>query len=370
MTEEEEFEFRARLEAEQQATPVKPRIDPATIVEPNAEQRRMGLRKNRLKDDNLAGNVGRGFLNFGEDVGRETRLAALDYGASPGVANVAGFTGDMAANLIPIPLGGGGAKAVAAPLSEYAAKNLMWKALKPPRAAQLSGDAEAAVETLLSAKGARVSEGGVENMTKTIDSLDNELTGVLKNSTDKVSTEAAVAPIKDAIKKFRYGLDQADDKAAILKEVEKFFSHSEVRGALDIPVETAQLLKRGISRELGDKAFALGNKTAAEQEGKLAIRGGLADEIVRAAPEARDINRSMSELINARNLANERALMAHNLHISGLGWLNPKMMIPWMIERNPFAMSILARSINRGTPAGILGQGTVGSAELLNEATK
>lgn len=371
MTEEEEFEFRARLEAEQQAVPVKPRIDPATIVEPNTMQRSMGIRKNRIKDDDFLGKAGRGALSFPEDFGRETTLFANDIGASPAVANAAGFTGEMAANLIPIPMGGAAAKTATMPLSQDVAKTLMWKALKPPKAAQLSGDAKEAVETLLTEKGARVSEGGVANLTKTIDALDVELESAIANAGGNVSTISAIRPVRDAIAKFKDGLDQAENSASIWKEVQKFFSHPEVRGALDIPAETAQRIKRGIYSELGDKAYGLGIKPAAEAEGKKAIARGLKEELERAVPETGPINERMSALINARDLANQRALMAHNLQPMGLGWmLQPEKWLPWMVERNPAAMSILARSFGRGTPAGILGQAGVGSAELLNEANK
>lgn len=364
VTEEEEFEFRARLEAEQGAGGGGGR----QIVEPNALQRRAGIRRNRYKDDNLAGNIGSGFLNMGEDAGRGATLMATNLGMPPNVANAAGFLGDIGSSLLTLPIGGATAKVPTEAGSRWLGRDLMQRTLKPSKAARESGDAEKAVTTLLREPGARVTEGGVANLTRGIDELDSQLDALIANSKARVSTETAIKPaLTEAVDKFKYGLDQAENKSQIMAQVQKFLDHPEVQGALDISVQQAQKMKRGIYTELGDRGFVMGNKPEAVKEAKKAIARGLNTGISDVVPGAKETNTRMAELINARNLAQERVLQAGNNQAMGLGFLaQPEMWAPWLIERNPLAMSFLSRTLYRNQPAGIAGQVGTGFGNLMS----
>jgi hypothetical protein len=243
---------------------------------------------------------------------------------------------------------GGGAGAKAAPALEAGAQKLMQMGLKPNRVARESGEAAQAIDYLLE-KGRNVSKGGVEKLTGYIDDLDNQLTATIQNSANKASTAAVFQPVKDAIAKFKDGLDHAENSQAIRAEVLKFFNHPNVQQALDIPVQTAQRMKRAIDKELGDKAFTFGAKSSAEQEGKLAVRRGLKEGIEAAEPSVAPLNQEMSKAINARDLVAQRVAQAGNNNIMGLGWLgHPSMWIPWLAERSPLGASLMARGLNSG----------------------
>jgi hypothetical protein len=185
-----------------------------------------------------------------------------------------------------------------------------------------------------------------------------------------VNVISAVRPIKDAIAKFKDGLDQASNKAAIWGEVRKFFTHPEVQGMLDIPAELAQRIKRAIYTEVGDKGYGFGVKPMAEREGKKAIGRGLNEGISRVSPEAAAINAEMSPLINARDLAQDRVLTAMNKQALGIGILNPKTLLLHMADRSELAKSLLARFLYSGVApnATAVGAGTgAGIGALLEQ---
>lgn len=274
---------------------------------------------------------------------------ATGLGASPQTAAKFGVGANMAVGAIPAFVGGEAGK-LASPQVANLGRRLMSSALKPDKFARESGDAGRAIQTLLD-KGFNVTEGGVQKMTAMIDELDAQLTQAIANSPAKVSTISIVKPVKDALDRFRYGLDHATDAKAIKAEMLKFFDHPEVQQAFQIPVQTAQAIKRGIYRELGDKAYGIGLKSDAQREGKKAVALGLREGIERAEPSAAGINKEMGDLVNARDITQNRVLVAGNKNPVGLGWLNPREMIPWMLDRSELAKSLAARGLYSGREA-------------------
>lgn len=247
----------------------------------------------------------------------------------------------------PLTYAGGVFGKAVKPALESGGFKLMWQALKPDKFARTSGDAKAAVETLLK-EGANVTEGGVQKLTSKIDVLDSELDSAISNAQGNVNVLSAVRPIKDAIARFKDGLDQASNKAAIWGEVRKFFTHPEVQGLLDIPTELAQRIKRAIYTEVGDKGYGFGVKPMAEREAKKTIARGLNEGISRVSPEAAAINAEMSPLINARDLAQDRVLTAMNKQALGIGILNPRTLLVHMADRSELMKSLLARLLYSG----------------------
>lgn len=287
----------------------------------------------------------------------------------PQAAAGLGYATNVGIQAVPAVLGAKGGSKLA-PVMEREARGLMSSALKPDKFARESGNAERAITTLLD-KGYNVTAGGVEKMTAAIDKLDDQLDVALKNAQGSIQTRAIVQPVKDAIAKFKDGLDHAENTEAIRKEVLKFFDHPEVQRALQIPVGTAQRIKRAIYKELGDKAYGLGIKPEAQAEGKKAIARGLKEGIEQAVPGTEGINREMGDLINARDIAQQRVGTAANRDILGLGAFairHPIEFLTWMANRNEMAKSVAARALHATpgavpTAAGGLAGGAAGAVE-------
>jgi len=279
----------------------------------------------------------------------------LAYKAGGKVTDVTGSPAlGAATNLgiqaVPMMLGGEVGK-LGAPAMQSMGRSLMSSALKPDKFARESGDAAKAIETLLQ-KGYNVTEGGVEKMTAAIDKLDEALDKAISTSKNAVSTTSIIKPIKDAIAKFKDGLDHAENTKAIKAEVLKFFDHPEVQGAFQIPVQTAQKIKQAIYREAGDKAYGFGQKPMAQLEGKKAIARGLNEGLGRAEPEAAAANREMGPLINARDLAQNRVMASANRDPLSFGVLvDPAKGAAWLAQRNPFVQSVAGRGLYSGAEA-------------------
>ncbi len=352
------------MEAEQAAKkPAAAEAAPAVpVVEPNALQRRMGIRNPRVKDDRLLQNIG-----AARDAAvYEAGGLATDLTGSPAVGALVNTATDVATD--PLTYAGAAVGRALAPLAKSGGERLMQIALKPSKAARKSGDAEKAVETLLE-KGYNVSAGGVEKMTKAIDDLDDALDAVIKGSSAKVNTIDAMKPLKNAVEKFKNGTDQAENLAIIREEASKFFNHPDVKRQMLIPVETAQRIKRGLYAEIGDKGYGMGVKPAAKQQAKKDIARGLNEGIADVEPAAAVINAEMSPLINARNLAQERVSAAGNNNLFGLGVINPKTLLLSLADRSPLVASLAARFLHNAVApsAGILGTTAGASAGILDQ---
>lgn len=342
-----------------------------TIVEPNALMRAAGIRKNRYKDENLAGNIGSGILSFGEDMGREARLAALDYGASPGVANTAAFAADAATNFIPI---GGSAKAGAElgkPAMEGGAKWFMRSALKPDAAARAGGaasDAAKAIQTMLD-EGVNATTGGATKMRDLISGLNRDVTEYIARSTDVVDKSHVLQEVRKTLDKFKNQVNPGSDTKAIQKSWEEF--NGLVGDA--IPIQTAQELKQGTYKVLSDK-YAKGGLPAVENEAstqaQMAMARGLRTGIEEKIPEVAKLNAREHGLINALEITEKRAGVAGNRDIGGIAWLasNPAAAAAFVAGRSELFKSIVARLMYQGREAiPATGAATATAAALNNK---
>lgn len=291
---------------------------------------------------------------------------ATDKAAAAGLEPETAAKIGWAANVAPqaaVAFATGGPLKAAAPMLESAAQRVMQMALKPSKAARDSGDAAKAIDYLLE-RGTSISKGNVEALTSHINSLDESLTSAIQNSTSKVST-AVFKNAKDAIDKFRDGLDHASNSQAIREEVAKFINHPNVQGAFDIPVQIAQRMKRAIYKEVGDKGYGIGLKPDAEREGKKAIANALKEAIAEAEPSTAGINKEMGSAINARDLMADRVSQAGNNNLINFGWLKPSTMIPYMMEKSPWVASNAARALYAGAEQIPATAARIGSAGLL-----
>lgn len=269
---------------------------------------------------------------------------------TPEIAGGLGVGARVASQLIPILFSaqiGKGAGDVAKEGLEGGGERMMQIALKPSKVARENGDAVKAVKTLLE-EGANVSEGGVAKLTEKIDALDNELSNAIQGSQAKLLNTDVLQNLRGIMRQYAAGTRQAKNLDTIREVADEFLQHPFFKGGNEMPVQAAQLMKRQNYAELGDKAFGMGLRPQAERDALKAITSGLKEGIERVAPETAGINARMSPLINARDLAQQRAMAAANNNLGGIGLLNPKTLLLSLADRSPLAASLLARFLHNG----------------------
>lgn len=279
-----------------------------------------------------------------------------DLTGSPGL----GLASNVATNIVTDPLtyaGAGIGKAIE-PLAKAGGFKLMWQALKPARAARDNGDAARAVQTLLD-EGVNVTEGGVAKLTDKIDTLDDELTKAIASSKAKLLKTDVLQGLKDVLAQYREGTQAAKNLPAIRQVAQNLMDHPLSRGSNELTVQAAQAMKRQNYKELGDTSYGSG-MLGPERDALKGVTRGLRGGIETAVPETAAINAEMSPLINARDLAQDRALLSGNKTMLGIGILNPKTLIAHMADRSELVKSLLARLLYSGVApnAAALGAGT------------
>lgn len=301
--------------------------------------------------------------------GRSHILNPLGLQVAPETAAGVGVLTNMAVEAVPAFAGGPAAKVATPRVIENAGKTLgerwMRQALQPSKAARESGDAEVAINHLLNADRNQMSRGGVQRLTSEIDKLDNAVDEAIKRAPN-VETVAVLTEQRNMIAKFKDGLEHATTSEAIQNEVNKFFSHPNVRGMLQIPAEVAQNMKRAIGREIDWGTSPLAIKTpemAGKEAGKRAVASGLREGLADASPEVATINKEMGPRIKTRDLVEERMGTHGNKMDVGLGYLitHPQLIPLWLAERSPYFGALRARAAYQnqipgaaGTAAGTL----------------
>lgn len=312
-------------------------VDPEAGPQLNALQRRMGKGKQ--------GNTIEDIRHAVDTAGYRAGGAVTDLTGSP----AAGYATNVAVEAIPAVLGGEAAKLALAPKLVAKGMDYMQSALKPPKASLKSGDAARAIKTLLD-EGVNVTEGGVAKLTDKIDVLDDALTAAIANSKATLNKVDVLKPLKDVLADYRAGTMAEDNLPKIREVAKKLLDHPLLRGSNDIQVQIAQDMKRANYRELGDKAYGSGLKPMAERDALKGVTSGLREGVEKAVPEAGPINAEMGPLVNARDLAQERVLMAGNKNQFGLATLvHPKHWPAYLADRSELANSVIARALYSGS---------------------
>lgn len=265
----------------------------------------------------------------------------------------AGFAANVATEIGTDPLTyiGGGLGKLAEPLLKDAGRFFMQSALKPDKAARTSGDAAKAVKTLLD-EGANVTEGGVAKLTDKINELDDALGTAIAGSRARLVKTDVLSGLKDVLAQYRNGTLAADNLAKIREVARKFMDHPLLRGSDDMSVQAAQAMKRENYKELGDRAFGMGLRPQAERDALKGITRSLKEGVEQAVPEAGAINAEMSPLINARDLARDRVLVAGNknpISFGAFGVMDPRAAALWLSDRSELIKSLIARGLYSGT---------------------
>ena len=353
MNENEEFEFRLRLEKEQAIKSQPSTSAPSEGIDYLAP----------FKGFVVGGPVGFAAASGAEALkqaghlidkaayktgGTVTDIAAKT-GMPPEAAAAVGFGANLGVQAIPMVIGGSAGK-LAAPAIESKARQLMSSALKPPKAALESGQAGKAIDTMLD-KGINVTPGGVEKLHAEIDVLNTAIKQKIADSTATVNKNEVAKRMDDLVERFKQQVTPQSDLQSIRSTLVDFLDHPLLRQISDMPVQLAQQLKTGTYRALGSKAY--GELKGAEMEAQKTLARGLKEEIAKAVPGVGMLNKAESELLNAETLASARVLMDANKNPVGLGWitLNPAHWMGWMADRSPFVKSLLARGMHAGSQA-------------------
>jgi len=334
MSEQEEFEFRARLERESDKQPSW--IDRVRQFAPLAlSSVGGGLLKATTALDKAAYETG----------GKVTDLAA---GHMPAEAAAGlGFVTNVGIQAAPSIILGQIGKA-AAPSMEAGAKQLMQSALKPPKAALETGKAGRAIQTMLD-EGVNVTPGGVMKLRGEIDELNKEISKRILTSNEVVDKQVVLNRLKGLTDKFKLQVNPQSDVKAIEKAWEEFATHPIISGSDSIPVQVAQKLKQGTYKALQDRSYGELGSSAIEAQKTLAR--GLKEEIARKVPGIAQLNKAEAELLNAESLASARALMDANKNPLGLVWLamHPATWLGFAADRSPLIKSLVARAMYSGS---------------------
>jgi len=277
------------------------------------------------------------------DVQKEAAGAAYEIGGK--ITDItksptAGYVANVIAETIPSLVGGQmGSKA--APLLEKGATALMQSALKPTLEQLRTGKAAKAIQTLLD-EGINVSKGGIAKLKAKIAELNEQIAEAIKSSPATVDKAKVAGALQGTLDRFSKQVNPKSDLATIENAWTEFLTHPLLTGKQDIPVKLAQEMKQATYRELDKKYGELGSAAVESQKG---LARGLKEGIAEAVPEIAGLNKKESELINALNVVERRALLEANKNPGGLAWLanNPKTWALYMADKSALFKSLAAR---------------------------
>lgn len=281
----------------------------------------------------------------------------VGYGAGEKVSDLAakvlppegaaglGLATNVAVQAVPMLLGGEAAKVVT-PAFQAGAKSLMQSALKPTWEAIRTGKASRAIDTMLE-EGINPTVGGIEKLRPMIDKLETEVSEAIANSTATVNKAAVGARLRETWDKFKSQVNPQADLDAIRVAWDKFKNHPDLVGKTEIPVQTAQEMKRRTYQILADK---YGEEGAAATEAQKALARGLKEDISAAVPSVAVPNAKASDLLNVLGVAERRAYMDLNKNPMSLALLahNPAGFAAFMADKSALFKSLVARMMHSG----------------------
>ena len=320
---------------------------------------------------------GSGLGGLARTAGNTITDFASSLGLSPNVAGGLGFGAHVATEALPALLSGSMTAKLAQPVSEAAGSWLMKSALKPTLAMHKSGDATGAATTMLEMpslgmQGVNATMGGVRKLQSSIDDLESTI-GKISASTGANIDKAAVAGrIQDVISKIdRTNPIPNSARNAAESVYNEFMANPLI--ADKVPFAQAMELKRGIYRMLGDNAYKLGNKPAAEADSLKGLARGFREEMAVAVPEVAAPLAEQSSLIEALKVAQRRAMMAQNHNPLSLGVTlgalshDPVAAAGMFANSSDFVKSLLARALYSGDVSFATGSSVPALQEILSK---
>lgn len=271
---------------------------------------------------------------------------AAQSSLSPETSAKLGFAANIGMQSIPVIAGAGLGK-MFQPSLQSGAERVMQGALKPDKFMRDSGQAREGIQTMLK-QGIGVSESSLTRVESRIDTLNTQIKDAIKNSSAIVNRDEVVKALDSVFDKAAKQSRSGGDLTAVLNAVDDFLTSH----AKDIPVQLAQQIKQGTYASLGNKAYGSGLKPAIERDIDKALARGFKEEISKQVPAISGLNAQESKLLPVRDMIEARLSAQANNQPIGLGWLNPSTVLPWMLERNPGMLSLVARGMYGASGAG------------------
>ena len=291
---------------------------------------------------------------------------ALAPHVSPEIAAGAGYAANVAGQALPAIVGAFGGSTVGKPLMEGSARSTMKSAIKPLVAHQAK--APAAIETMLKG-GYSPTNAGVAAMRDKIGTLTAEADALIGPSTKAIDLSRAmqnVSGVADKARAATMGMRDADTALDVGKQL---MSHPAVDQLGLMSVPAAQAMKQSNYKALGDAAYGMGLKPAAERDAIKALTAALKQNIEKAEPGVAPINAKISELVNALKVSSRRAAMEGNKDVIPLAASiataanNPAAALGLYANSSAAVKAMIARMLYsgaKGVPAAV--GGTVGGA--------
>ena len=230
---------------------------------------------------------------------------------------MAGYLTNVAAQALPTVVGAFGGSTVGKPVMEGGARVLMKSALKPSPTMD-QGKVARAVSTLLK-EGHSPTNAGVTAMGDKVRSLSAQVDDLIAPSNKAISIVPAAENVAAVAAKARAGTMGVTDAKAAQDVARALYAHPAVDDVGTMSVQAAQAMKKANYRSLGDAAYGMGLKPAAERDAIKAATRALKEGIEGAAPAVKAPNAQIQELVNALKLATRRAATEGNKDIIPLG---------------------------------------------------
>jgi hypothetical protein len=282
---------------------------------------------------------------YNDPIGAAADVSVLAGGVE-GIASKAGLTkvASTASNIArftdPLQVVTEATKAaIPTKLADRTATRLYETSLKP---STTFSDAERAAQVQTGLKeGIHISQAGLEHTQNTIDSINGEISKMIKTAADNgstVSTHEVATRLNDVRDFFKQTatpqtyLDQLDSL-----EKEFLSSHGST-----LPIDVAQKIKQN-TYTLLRKSY--GEMKTASVEGQKAIARGLKEEIVKQYPQVGELNAKDTALINLEDSLSKAVARSGNRQLFGIKELaslvNPKFLASIVLD-NPEVKSTIA----------------------------
>lgn len=279
---------------------------------------------------------------------------------------MAGYLTNVAAQALPTVVGAFGGSAVGKPIMEGAGKVAMKSAIKPLVAHQAK--APAAIETMLQG-GYSPTNAGMAAMRDKVATLTAQADDIIAPSNKLIDIGGAAQNVAGVADKARAATTGVRDADTALEVVKQLRAHPAVDPLGTMSVQAAQAMKQANYKTLGDAAYGMGLKPAAERDAIKALTAALKKNIEKAEPGVAPVNAQISELVNALKVSARRAAMEGNKDIVPLGASvaaslnNPVAALGLYANSSAAVKAMLARMLYsgaNGVPAAV--GGTVGGA--------
>lgn len=265
---------------------------------------------------------------------------------SPELAGRAGYLANIYTQSLPVIagtwLGGQAGQSLKEP-----AKDLMWSAVKPTLADQQKGKAARAVKTLLE-EGVSPTKGGVNKLRTMAEKLTPEIEQAVAQSPERISKAAVADRLRQTSQQFENQVNPTSDLRAVENAWTEFMQHPQLAGKTDMSAQLAHKLKQGTYQQLGSKPY--GELQGAATEAQKALARGLREEVAKAVPSVVKPLARQSDLYNALNVAERRALMDLNKNPAGLALIAPNkaQLAAFLADKSAAFKALLARMMYSG----------------------